>query len=133
MIKGFDDLWILTDSGVSIFNINNSGRKADPQFFGMLISAVNSYSNTIIKGGISKIELLNKRYDFLRQHDLLFIVCCNSGTKDKNIEKLLKKITEVFFEHYPVDFLKKWDGDISFFKSFESEFKKQNENTIENK
>ena len=86
MIKGFDDLWILTDCGISIFNINNSGRKVDPQLFAMLMSAVNSYSKTIVKGGISKIELLNKRFDFLKENDLIFITCSDSGVKEKNIE-----------------------------------------------
>ncbi len=130
MSKGFDDLWILTESGTVIFNINNSGRKLDPQFFGMIITAVNSFSKTIVKDGLSKIELLNKRYDFLKQNELLFITCTSSEVKEKNIEKSLNKIAETFFEHYPIDFSRKWDGDVSLFKSFESEFRKKIEKTI---
>ena len=86
MVKIIQDLWILTDAGIVLFN-----RVYDPkvcaQLFGALMTAIDSYSKNIGIGdeGLQSFEISQIRFTILKRNNLLFIA--NSSKKVKNARK----------------------------------------------
>ena len=52
MVKLIKDLWILTESGITVFSRVIDPR-VNPQLFGALMSAINSFAEKLTEGGIS--------------------------------------------------------------------------------
>jgi hypothetical protein len=122
MVKIIQDLWILTDAGIVLFN-----RVYDPkvcaQLFGALMTAIDSYSKNIGIGdeGLKSFDITNIRFTILKKNNLLFIANSSKKIKNKKVLEVLDIISEQFFHQYSAIFnnFDDWNMEISVFSDFE--------------
>jgi hypothetical protein len=86
---------------------------------GGFISALDSFATNFDDEGLSDFEMNDKRFIIAKKEDLLFITNCEKKVKKKDALEELKKIISKFFQNYPPEVWKKWDGDKSKFHGFE--------------
>ena len=115
----FDDLWILTGSGVVVFD-HVVDVQLKSQLFGALMSALNSFAEQLAEGGLSNFELSEKRFIIMKKNEFLFVASTTKKVKEKTVINQLENIANTFFEKYS-DILKNWDQDISVFSDFKEE------------
>ena len=117
LAKILQDMWILTETGIAIFQ-RVYDAKLDEQLFAMLMSALNSFAEEISKGGLSNFELSNRRFSIIKRSTFLFIASSSPKIKGKKVISELEIIADKFFDQYPQDLLDNWDSDIDTFKDF---------------
>jgi hypothetical protein len=117
MAKLLRDLWILTESGTTVYSRVIDPR-VNPQIFGALMSALNTFAEKLTEGGISNFELSNIRFSIIKRNNFLFVANSSSKIKIKKVQKELDDISEKFFALYPKEMLKKWDSDVGLFDNF---------------
>ena len=115
----FDDLWVLTSSGVVVFD-HVVDVQLKSQLFGALMSALNSFAEQLAEGGLSNFELSEKRFIIMKKNEFLFVASTTKKVKEKTVINQLENIANTFFEKYS-DLLKNWDQDISVFSDFKKE------------
>ena len=118
-MKVIQDLWILTNTGVVLFN-RVFDIQLKTQLFGALMSALNSFAEQLAEGGLSNFELSDKRFIIMKKKNFLFVANSLKKIKEKKVIEQLRKISNRFFDIYS-DILINWDNDISFFSNFEKE------------
>ena len=116
MPKILKDLWILTEHGVVLFS-RVFDQTINPQLFGGLMSALNSFAEKLTDGGISNFEMSDLRFVIVKRRSFLFIGSSLNKTKEKKVIDELKRISDVFFEVYN-DILINWDNDVNYFSDF---------------
>ena len=129
MVKLLRDLWILTESGTTVYSRVIDPR-VNPQLFGGLMSALNMFAEKLTEGGMSNFELSSIRFSIIKRNHFLFVANSSSKIKVKKIQKELEEISEKFFELYPAETLKKWDSDVGLFDTFVNSIKNSLENDI---
>ncbi len=122
-MKVLQDIYILTSSGVVLFN-----RVFDPQIktqlFGALMSALNSFAENLAEGGLSNFELSDKRFVIMKKNDFLYVANSSKKVKPKRVVDQLEVVANKFFELYPVEWFKnEWDNEVSTFADFGKEIK----------
>lgn len=115
--KVLRDLWILTANGVVLYS-RVIDERINPQLFGALMSALNTFAEKLSNGGISNFEMSEMRFVLVRRRDFLFIGSSSNKTKEKKVIEELKNISDKFFEIYPQEKLLRWDSDVSIFSNF---------------
>jgi len=115
--KVLRDLWILTANGVVLYS-RVVDERINPQLFGALMSALNTFAEKLTNGGISNFEMSDMRFVLVRRRDFLFIGSSSNKTKEKKVIEELKNISDKFFEVYPQEKLLRWDSDVSIFSNF---------------
>lgn len=130
MTKLLQDIWILDDSGIVLFH-RVFDDTIDATLFGGMLMAINSFAEELTKGGLSNFELANKLFILLKKENYLFIANASKKYNSKKLKQELEKLMGKFFELYPKDLLKNWNGDTSLFNGFEKEVKESLEETIE--
>jgi hypothetical protein len=134
MVKVIQDLWILTDGGIVLFN-RVYDPKVSAQLFGALMTALDSYAKEIGIGnrGLKSFELQNIRFTIIKKRNLLFVANSSKKYKEKKVMDELKKISEKFFEKYSYIFddFDSWNMEISKFSNFESDIEDALEDSIE--
>lgn len=118
MPKIIKDLWILASTGVTLYSRVADHERINPQLFGALMSALNTFAEKLSNGGISNFEMSNMRFTIVRRRDYLFVGTALNKTKEKKVIDELKTISDKFFEIYSSETLFKWDGDVSIFANF---------------
>ncbi len=116
MPKILKDLWILTEHGVVLFS-RVFDQTINPQLFGGLMSALNTFAEKLTDGGISNFEMSDLRFVIVKRRSFLFIGSSLNKTKEKKVIDELKRISDVFFEVYN-DILINWDNDVNYFSDF---------------
>ncbi|MFX1385493.1 MAG: hypothetical protein ACFFBP_24010 [Promethearchaeota archaeon] len=124
--KVIQDIWILSDAGTVIFH-RVFDEKVDPQLFGGLMTALNTFAEEISKRGLSNFEIGDKRFTILKRNNYLFIVNSDIKIKQKWVLQELNNIIEKFFNRYPKEVLDYWNYDLSLFVPFKNEI----ENSLE--
>ncbi len=114
--KILKDLWILTEHGVVLFS-RVFDQTINPQLFGGLMSALNSFAEKLTEGGISNFEMSDLRFVIVKRRSFLFIGSSLNKTKEKKVIDELKRISDVFFEVYN-EILINWDNDVNYFSDF---------------
>ncbi len=117
MVKILKDVWIITSTGVVLYS-RVQYEKINPQLFGALMSALNTFAEKLSDGGITNFELSNLKFVVVKRRDFLFIASTSTKIKEKKTEEELKKIGDLFFKSYPQEVLSKWDNDVSIFADF---------------
>ncbi len=113
-----EDIWILTDCGVAVFQ-KVGNKKLDEQLFAMLMSALNSFAEELAEGGLSNFEIKDKRFSIVKKNNFLFIATSSPKIKDKKVMTELDIVSNKFFERYPEDVICNWNNDIEFFADFD--------------
>ncbi len=116
MPKILKDLWILTEHGVVLFS-RVFDQTINPQLFGGLMSALNTFAEKLTDGGISNFEMSDLRFVIVKRRSFLFIGSSLNKTKEKKVIDELKRISDMFFEVYN-DILINWDNDVNYFSDF---------------
>jgi hypothetical protein len=114
--KILKDLWILTENGVVLFS-RVFDTAINPQLFGGLMSALNTFAEKLTDGGISNFEMSDLRFVIVKRRSFLFIGSSLNKTKEKKVIDELKQISDVFFEVYD-EILINWDNDVNHFSDF---------------
>lgn len=117
MPKVLRDIWILAESGLTIFNRVIDSR-VNPQIFGALMSAINTFAETLSEGGISNFELSNIRFTIVKQNHFLFVANSSNEIKAKKVLSELKTISKKFFNVYPEEVINSWNINIKVFADF---------------
>ena len=129
-MKILQDIWILTNSGVVLFN-RAFDKNMKTQLFGALMSALNSFAEKLSDGGLSNFELSNKRFIIMKKSSFLYVANADKKVKEKKVIEQLEKVSVKFFEIYPVEWFKKdWDNDISVFSDFATHIEESLEDPI---
>ncbi len=118
MAKVLRDVWILTDSGTTVYSRVIDPR-VNPQLFGALMSALNTFAEKVTEEGMSNFELSQIRFSIVKRNKFLFVASSSNKIKTKKIFAELRNISDKFFELYPEEQLKKWDSNIEIFDTFE--------------
>ncbi len=129
MGKILNDIWILTESGVTVYSRVLDPR-INPQLFGALMSALNLYAEQLSNGGITNFELSNLRFTIIKRNRFIFVANSSNKLKEKKVLNELSLISDKFFELYSEEVLEKWDNDINIFANFKIEIKDSLEETI---
>jgi hypothetical protein len=116
MPRLFKDLWIITENGVVLFS-RAFDQKINPQLFGALMSALNTFAQKLSDGGISNFEMSNLRFVIVKRREFLFVGSSSNKIKEKKIIDELKSISDKFFEIYN-EVLLTWDNDVNAFSNF---------------
>jgi hypothetical protein len=129
-LKILDELWILTQDGIVLFN-HVYNQKVETQLFGALLSAINTFAEEVSDGGLSNFELSDRQFILFKKNKLLFIGSSEKKIKKEIISKQLNAIAEKFFEKYPsIAEQKDWDNDITMFESFENDIEDTFEDSV---
>ena len=113
------DILIITESGKVIASkIQNP--QIEDQLFGMLVSALNSFTKEITKENLNYVEFNNLRFDFLRKDQFIFVASSFTRVKHKKAVRTLKKLSELFFEKYPEKLISTWDGSLNIFQDVDT-------------
>lgn len=110
----------MSEEGIVLFS-RVFNPKVDDQLFGGLMSALNTFAETLSDGGLSNFELSDKRFALMKMNKLLFVANASLTVKDKKLREEIKKIAEKFFTKYSEDIIKEWNYDISLFYDFKKE------------
>ena len=129
MVKLLRDIWVLTESGTTVYSRVIDPR-VNPQLFGALMSALNIFAEKLTEGGISNFELSSIRFSIIKRNQFLFVANSSSKIKVKKVQKELENISEKFFELYPAETLKRWDSDVGLFDTFVNSIKNSLEDDI---
>lgn len=129
MEKIIQDIWILNDAGAVLYH-RVFEKSVDEQLIGALISALNLLAEELERGGLSSFELKDKKYIFMKQHGLSFIVNSSKKTKEKKVKEEMRNIANRFFNLYPKEIFENWDNDISIFTDFEKHIEDSLQDTI---
>jgi len=127
--KLLQDLWILTNTGVVLYHRVFDSTLSD-QLFGGLMSALNTFAENLVEGGLSSFELSNKRFNLLKKQGLFFVSNSSKKHKEKKVIPALETVAEKFITTFDTDFFKTWDMDVSVFAKFEEEILDQLEDPI---
>lgn len=124
--KILKDLWILTENGVVLFS-RVFDQTINPQLFGGLMSALNTFAEKLTDGGISNFEMSDLRFVIVKRRTFLFVGSSLNKTKEKKVIDELKLISDMFFEVYN-EILINWDNDVNYFSDFGDHIDKSLEN-----
>ena len=123
MVKVIKDLWILSAGGLLLYK-RIYDERIDVQMYGSLMSALASFAQEIIDGGLKSIELDLMSYTALKANDFLFVATTSKKVKEKKVQEELRKISQKFFQLYSLDWFKnKWKNELGAFKDFGNEIK----------
>ncbi|TKJ19782.1 MAG: hypothetical protein CEE43_14365 [Promethearchaeota archaeon Loki_b32] len=117
MGKVIRNLWILAESGVTLFN-RTIDPTVGPQVFGGLMSALNTFAETLSEGGMSHFELSSVRFTIVKNNNFLFVANSSNEIKSKKILNELKNISKNFFIVYPEETIKNYYKNIRVFADF---------------
>ncbi len=129
MAKLIQDIWILRDSGIVVFN-RVFDAHLDAQLFGGLMTSLNFFAEEISTGGLSNFELNNKRFSIIKKKKFLFIANSSKEKKEKKVNQELQAIMIKFFQKYSDDVLYDSGGNINKFSDFVEEIEDSLEQTI---
>jgi len=114
-------------SGIVLFH-RAFDESVAPQLFGAMMSALNTFAEHLSDGGLSNFELNNRRFTFIKKHDLIFVANSSKRFHHKKVNKELEKVAKKFNKLYS-DKLDFTTGKIGQF----SEFKYEIEDALEEK
>lgn len=127
MAKVLRDLWILTASGTTVYSRVIDPR-VNPQLFGALMSALNTFAEKLTNEGMTNFELSNIRFSIVKQNKFLFVASSSNKIKAKKVFNEIRTISTKFFELYPEEMLENWDSNIDLFDNFLDAIKNSLEN-----
>ena len=117
MIETLDDVWIVTESGITCWDKHEQYSRRG-QLMGMLICALNGLAKKISTKQLHNFEVGKKRFYILKKNNLFFVGTSSNEIEQDEAEKQLEIISEKFLNYYPEEIFFNWDSDISLFNKF---------------
>lgn len=114
-----EEIWFINDYGICLFNYSID-KKMDPELFSPIFTAINQFGQKAVKNSINEISM-GKNY--LLSLDIpdykLKLVGRTSQTKNREImEKMLIEIAEKFKNHFTVEEIAQYKGQVDQFAPF---------------
>jgi hypothetical protein len=127
VVKVIEDLWILNDEGILLFN-RFYKENINPDLFGAIMSTFYSYSKEISDGtGLLSFEFNTKKFNLMKKENLIYVAGSSINKENKKNDILIKKELEIiankFINFYTLEFLRNWQGDTAIFSNFQSQIK----------
>lgn len=129
MVKVLQDIWIITDGGISCFT-RVFNKNLNEQLFAALLSALNIFAEEVTQGGLTNFEIQNNRFTIMKEKGFIFVSKSSKKIKENKVNEELEKVKKKFFDKYKGIVLDDWDGDISIFEDFEKSIMDTLENPI---
>ncbi|MHA1680483.1 MAG: hypothetical protein ACTSUE_05705 [Promethearchaeota archaeon] len=130
MAKILQDIWILKEDGIVIFQHIFDKEKMNTQLFGGFMSALNTFASQLDENGLSNFELGAKKFTIIKHNRLIFIGNYDKKQKAKKASEELKDVINKFFNTFAFDDIINWVGDLGFFKNFEDVIKDSLEDVV---
>jgi hypothetical protein len=102
--------------------------RVNPQLFGALMSALNTFAEKLTNEGMTNFELSNIRFSIVKQNKFLFVASSSNKIKAKKVFNEIRTVSTKFFDLYPEEMLEKWDSNIDLFDNFLDAIKSSLEN-----
>jgi len=126
MVNVIEDLWILNDEGILLFN-RFYKEAVNSDLFGAIMCTFYAYSKEISNGtGLLSFEFITKKFNLMKKENIIFVAGSPIKENKKNntlIKKELEIIANKFINFYTIEFLRNWKGDTANFSNFESQIK----------
>ncbi len=129
MFDTLQDILIITDSGKVVAS-KVSNPQIEEQVFGMLISALTSFTQELTHEQLNCLEFSNLRFDLIKRNNFIFLASSSRRIKHKKVLRLLDHVITLFFQRYPKEELIKWDGNINIFHELEDYITKSRDELI---
>ena len=112
------DLWIITESGLVLFD-RIFDEKLCADLFGAFMSAITNFTSELStqSGSLSSFRLIETQFNIYKNRGLLFIGNSAANVKKKKLVNELKIIAEKFFNRFP-DIVDDYGGNVSVFNDF---------------
>ncbi len=121
MEKHLHDLWIISKSGLVIFEKVKNEQIA-PDLFGAMINVLNLYAEKLSEGGISSFNFKDNQFVMIRKSSLIFVTRTSKEFDIKLVKKELKKIAKRFLKQFSEEAVRKSNGgNMDAFSSFKKE------------
>jgi hypothetical protein len=112
-----NEIWIITSSGITLFNLSKD-EKIDPLLFGGFFSAIQSFAQTLGESTLKTLVIGNAKLTVYQgKKGFLFVSRSPQKIKDDSIIDYLKLVETKFFEQYEM-ILDKPIQDTNIFKNF---------------
>ena len=129
MFDTLQDILIITESGkVVASKINNP--QIEEQIFGMLISALSSFTQELTHEQLKCLEFNNLRFDLIKRNNFIFLASSSRRIKHKKVLRILDHVITLFFQRYPKEELNNWDGNVNIFHELEDYITKTRDELI---
>ncbi|NVM27882.1 MAG: hypothetical protein HWN65_03485 [Candidatus Helarchaeota archaeon] len=116
-MRDIEELWIINNSGINLFNFCKKNTK-NPLLFSGFISAFQNFMESLGYKKIESIRLGDSKIMIYRgDSDIYYVTRSKKDIKDEDIIKYLKLVEKKFLENY-LDELKSFTGDTNIFDDF---------------
>ncbi len=112
------DFWIITETGVEIFS-HSPGLEVNLTLFGGFISALQTFSQEVIKKRMDAFLIGGLRYSFYFEKEKNFFILGRSeiSEPEKSVDYILKQVYDRFHQEFGKR-LQKFTGDVTGFQNF---------------
>ncbi len=87
------------------------------------MTALNAFSKQMTQDNINAFSLGKSKYIIVSSNHLLFVARIDLKEKDKEIQKHLMEMRDIFFKRFNKDmFSGQWDGDVSVFNALNADY-----------
>ncbi len=116
-MRVINEIWIITSSGITLFNISKD-EKIDPILFGGFFSAIQTFIKELGEKELKTLVLGDSKITIYQgKGGYLYLSRSTKKIKDETIINYLKLVEMKFFEQYS-DILNREIVDLSLFGSF---------------
>jgi hypothetical protein len=88
------------------------------QAFGAMMSALSTFADQLVDGGLSNFELNNKRFTIIKKQNLMFVANSSKQFNQKKINRELERVSKKFLKLYS-EKIEHYKGQIGAFTQFE--------------
>jgi hypothetical protein len=117
--KSLQDIWIMRKEGTVLFK-RTFKETLNEQFFGCLMSTMDTFARTLDERGLSNITIGNKTFLIKKAQDLIFVANFDKKTNQKKVAAELEHVSEKFFSSYQAE-LQRFQGNVDVFKNFDKQ------------
>lgn len=113
------EIWIITDGGIPLFN-RSVDKQIDALVFGGFLSAIQTFiKSSLHEEKMDKLVLGDSKLSFhhVDTHEIFIVVRSHKKAKDKEIQKILQTIRDLFIAKYE-EKLRRKDCDITEYNEF---------------
>jgi len=128
MNKIIQDIWIMLETGIVVFK-RVYDEKFNPQLFGAMMSALDTFAKEITSGSLNSFEISKKKFTLTQRENIIFIVNSEPKAKQKKINQNVSMIMDKFFQLYG-DYILDFDGELDRFEGFEKHIEETLEDPI---
>lgn len=117
-MEELDELWILHESGVCLYNYAVE-KKMDPALFGSFFTAINQFGKECASNSIDDIAMGNNFLSSLQMPDyhITLVGRSTKTKKHKAMQKMLEKIATIFRTQYSPKEIIEFNGNLDKFEN----------------